>query len=118
MSYYNHAFWTKKRLLLLALLLAITSSLSFPQAAEAYRRPFIGGYGLVIISTPTFAFHNFYSDITGEIEVGDIVYISGWDTTLYHIGWQRWASQSSIEPIIDWRGNPMVDYVTQEGNQY
>ena len=117
MSYYNRAF-RAKNVILFALLLATIGIFTFSQAAHAYRRPFIGGYGLVIISTPTFAFHNFYSDITGEIEVGDIVYISGWDTTLYHIGWQRWASQSSIEPIIDWRGNPMVDYVTQEGNQY
>ena len=116
---YNHAFRAKKPILLvLALLLAVTSTLTFSQTADAYRRPFIGGYGLVILNTPTFAFHNFYSDITGEVKIGEIVYINGWDTMLYHIGWQRWVSQSAVEPIIDWRGNPMVDYVSKQGNQY
>ncbi len=104
--------------LVLALLFAVMGSVYYADTAHALRRRFIGGYGLVIKENPTFAYHNFYSDITGKVEKGEIVYINGWDTTLYHIGWQRWVDQTVVEPIIDYNGNPMKPYVTRQGNQY
>lgn len=104
--------------LFVAFVLAISGTLYFAESAHALRRRFIGGYGLVIRGNPTFAYHNFYSDITGYVDRGDIVYINGWDTTLYHIGWQRWVDQSVVEPIIDYKGEPMKPYVTRQGNQY
>lgn len=119
MSRCTHAFDAQKIILMgLAFLLAVTGTLIFWDSAQAYRRPFIGGYGLVLKDAPTFAFHNFYSDITGSVTEGEIVYINGWDTSLYHIGWYRWVEQSAVEPIIDWKGNPMENYVTRQGNQY
>ncbi|MGB0388475.1 MAG: L,D-transpeptidase [Ardenticatenaceae bacterium] len=102
----------------LALLFVAISTLVFSDTAHALRRGFIGGFGVVTRDGPTFAYHNFYSDITGEIKEGEIVYINAWDTSLYQIGWQRWAEQDAIKPIIDWRGDPMVDYVSKRGNQY
>ncbi len=104
--------------LFVAFVLAISSALYFAESAHALRRRFIGGYGLVIRGNPTFAYHNFYSDITGYVDRGDIVYINGWDTTLYHIGWQRWVDQSVVQPIIDYKGEPMEPNVTRQGNQY
>ena len=104
--------------LVLALLFAVMGIVYYAETAHALRRRFIGGYGLVIKENPTFAYHNFYSDITGKVEKGEIVYINGWDTTLYHIGWQRWVDQTVVEPIIDYNGNPMKPYVTRQGNQY
>jgi hypothetical protein len=103
---------------MVALLLTVVGMLALSDSADAYRRRFIGGYGLVITDHPTFAYFNYYSPITGEVKEGDIVFIKGWDTNLYNIGTNKWVDQDVVLPIIDWEGDPMVSEVTRRGGQY
>lgn len=108
----------RSKALLLALLLTITSLLYFSDNVQASRMRQVGGYALVLEDTATFAYGSLDSGINGQASAGEIVYLNGWQIGVYHIGPLRWVAEWAVEPIIDSSGNPMVNYVVRQGNQY
>ncbi|MBA3531456.1 MAG: L,D-transpeptidase [Ardenticatenales bacterium] len=105
--------------LLFAFLLAITGALSFSEETQAAgRMREVGGYGLVLRDSPTFAYGSLDSAVNGQIKKGQLVYINGWQIGVYHIGSLRWVAAASVQPIIDANGNPLVNYVSRQGSQY
>ncbi len=106
-------------LLLMVLAVATGASLYSPQVAEAGPRiAEVGGYGLVVQNAPTFAYGSLDSDVNGGVGVGEIVYINGWQIGVYNIGTNRWVSDDAIQPIISSYGQPMVNNVSRQGNDY
>ena len=104
---------------ILVLLLSIAGLFIFSDAADARTRmPEVGGYGLIIADTATFAYGSLDSDINGRANAGEIVYLNGWQIGVYHIGTLRWVAETAVKPIIDSSGRPMVDFVTRRGNKY
>ncbi len=106
--------------LLLALLLAATGSLSFSTKAEAqgYRLSHVGGYGLVVRDTRVYDYGSLDSNVVGQMKSGTLVYLNGWQIGVYHVGNLQWVPAADVQPIIDANGNPMVNTVRREGNQY
>ena len=106
-------------LLFVALLVATGVSLYTPQTTQAGpRMPEVGGYGLVVANAPTFAYGSLDSDVNGSVGVGQIVYINGWQIGVYNIGTNRWVADTAIQPIITSYGQPMVNNVSRQGNDY
>ena len=104
---------------LLALLLAVTLTFSLSAATYAQgRMRQVGGYGLIVQNSPTFAYGSLDSAVNGRVNTGEIVYLNGWQIGVYHIGTLRWVAETSVQPIIDSSGRPMVNFVSKRGNQY
>ncbi|MBA3530870.1 MAG: L,D-transpeptidase [Ardenticatenales bacterium] len=106
--------------LLLALFFSVTPTLLATEsaAAQGFRLREVGGYGLLLRDTPTFAYGSLDSATNGQAKKGEIVYINGWQIGVYHVGDNRWIASSAVQPIVDVGGRPMANYVTQNGNQY
>jgi hypothetical protein len=105
--------------LLVALLFSSSVVLFQPAAAEASTRMReVGGYGIVLRDTSTFAYGSLDSEVKGSARKGEVVYINGWQIGVYHVGDLRWVAASAVQPIIDAGGAPMVNYVTRSGNGY
>jgi hypothetical protein len=105
---------------LLALVVALIGVLGTLSTTEAQgmRMRQVGGYGLVLRDTPTYQFGSLDSQVNGTAKKGEIVYINGWQIGVYHVADFRWVAASAVQPIIDASGNPMVNYVSRQGNQY
>lgn len=113
----------RRRLPIVPLLAALFVSLAFTflsaQSADAAgRMREVGGYGLVLRDTPTFAFGSLDSATNGTARAGEIVYINGWQIGVYHIGENRWVAASAVQPIIDSAGRSMTSSVTWTGSGY
>ena len=105
--------------LLLSLLLAVMAIFYFSDATYAQgRMRQVGGYGLIVQNSPTFAYGSLDSDVNGRANQGEIVYLNGWQIGVYHIGSLRWVAETAVQPIIDSSGRPMVNFVSKRGNQY
>lgn len=106
-------------LLIIALILSMSSSLFSAQSAQAqWRMGQIGGFALVVQNSPTYAYGSLDSDVNGSVYEGELVYINGWQIGVYHIGRNRWVSDSAVQPIINAAGDPIVDYISRQGNAY
>ena len=105
--------------LFIALVVAMSATLYSSQTAEGgARMSEVGGYGLVVQNAPTLAYGSLDSDVNGSIGQGEIVYINGWQIGVYNIGTNRWVSDDAVQPIINSSGNPMVNFVSRQGNNY
>ena len=90
-----------------------------PESAEAVGRlPEVGGYGLILNDAVTYSYGSLDSDIVGTAHKGQIVYIKGWQIGVYYINTRTWVADTAVQPIINSRGEPMVDYVWRQGNTY
>lgn len=87
-------------------------------AAQGMRMREVGGYGLILQNTPTYDYGSLDSTVNGSLQAGQIVHINGWQIGVYHVANLQWVPQWNLQPIIDTNGNPMVNYVTRDGNQY
>ena len=105
--------------LLLPLLLAVIAIFYVSDATHARTRMReVGGYGLIVQNSSTFAYGSLDSEVNGQVNTGEIVYLNGWQIGVYHIGTLRWVAETSVQPIIDSSGRPMVNFVSKRGNQY
>ncbi|MDQ4076345.1 MAG: L,D-transpeptidase [Chloroflexota bacterium] len=106
--------------LLVALLVASAVTLWSPDTtfAQGGRMRAVGGYGVVLQNASTYEYGSLDSAVNGRVTAGELVYINGWQIGVYHIGPNRWVAASAVQPIIDANGNPVVNYVTRDGNQY
>jgi len=90
-----------------------------PETAEAAGRlPEVGGYGVILQDTVTYSYGSLDSDSVGTARQGEIVYIKGWQIGVYYVNTRTWVADEAVQPIIDSRGQPMVDYVSRQGNSY
>ena len=104
---------------LLPLLLAVMAIFFLSDATYAQgRMRQVGGYGLMVQNSPTFAYGSLDSAVNGQANQGEIVYLNGWQIGVYHIGTLRWVAETAVQPIIDSSGRPMVNFVSKRGNQY
>jgi hypothetical protein len=105
-------------LLCLALVAAVALFFYKPNTVEASRMREVGGWGVVLRDTPTFAYGSLDSAVNGTARAGEVVYINGWQIGVYYIGVNRWVSAANVQPIIDARGNPIANGVTLANGQY
>ena len=90
-----------------------------PETAEAVGRlPEVGGYGVILQDAETYSYGSLDSDTIGTARQGEIVYIKGWQIGVYYINTRTWVADEAVQPIINSRGQPMVDYVSRQGNNY
>lgn len=108
------------RFSMLCMALVATVALFFfqPNTVEASRMREVGGWGIVLRDTPTFAYGSLDSAVNGTARAGEVVYINGWQIGVYYIGVNRWVSASNVQPIIDASGNPIASGVTFSNGQY
>jgi hypothetical protein len=104
--------------LCLSLLIALMTFLPTPHPAEASRMREVGGYGIVLRDTPTFAYGSLDSAVNGTATAGEVVFINGWQIGVYYVGVNRWIAASAVRPIIDANGTPMGAGVTVQGGMY
>ncbi|MGB0388714.1 MAG: L,D-transpeptidase [Ardenticatenaceae bacterium] len=88
------------------------------ETAEAKRLAEVGGYGMITKEAPSFEYGSLDSEVSGSVKDGEIVYIRAWQIGVYYIGDNRWVSDEVVQPIIDSRGRPMVDFVSKKGDTY
>jgi hypothetical protein len=103
--------------LLVALIVAMSVTLSSSETAQARRLAVVGGYGVILHDATTYSY-NSTSNFEGVAYQGEIVYIKGWQTGGYYINERSWVAETALEPIINARGQPIVDYVRRQGNTY
>ena len=104
--------------LLIAMIISMSATLYSTETVEAMRLAEVGGYGIITDEAPSFEYGSLDSNVNGQTSPGEIVYIRGWQIGVYYIGDNRWVSQDALQPIINSRGQPMVDNVWKEGNTY
>ncbi len=102
----------------LALTFAVALFVRQPYTAEASRLREVGGYGVVLRNSPTFAYGSLDSAVNGTAQAGEIVYINGWQIGVYYIGVNRWVAASDVRPIIGAGGSPIGSGVTASGGTY
>lgn len=104
---------------LAALLVVLGMAAAAPERAEAAGRlREVGGYGLLLRDSSTFAYGSLDSQVNGTARAGEIVYINGWQIGVYHIGDLRWVAARDVQPIIDSAGRPIVNYVSAQNGAY
>jgi lipoprotein-anchoring transpeptidase ErfK/SrfK len=105
--------------LIIALIIAVGGFFALQSPAQAtLRLRQVGGYGIVLRETPTFEYGSLDSEVNGTAREGEIVYLNGWQIGVYHVGDLRWVAASDVQPIIDFEGQPLVDWVQQRGKWY
>ena len=104
--------------LFIAVILSLSTMLYSPQTAEARRLAEVGGFGIIIDDSPSFEYGSLDSEVNGTVNQGEIVYIRGWQIGVYYIGENRWIADEAVQPIINSRGQPMIDSVWKQGNTY
>src|SRR5688500_3364438 len=98
-------------MLCLALVAAVALFMYKPQTVEASRMREVGGYGVVLRDTRTFAYGSLDSAVNGSARAGEVVYINGWQIGVYNVAVNRWVPAADVQPIIDANGNPMANGV-------
>jgi hypothetical protein len=114
----KHYHFPSTASLVLALVLAVIGTLGLTETTEAWRISHVGGYGLIVQNSPTFAYGSLDSAVNGQVGKGELVYLNGWQIGVYHVGPWRWVAEGAVQPIIDARGTPLVKHVTKQGQQY
>jgi hypothetical protein len=104
--------------IVVALLLTALATLMLVKPADAWRMREVGGYGLILQNTPTYAYGSLDSAVNGQVTKGEIVYLNGWQIGVYHVGPWQWVAEWTVQPIIDAKGTPMAKGITREGGQY
>lgn len=104
---------------LAALLVVLGMAAASPEpAAAAGRMREVGGYGLVLRNSSTFAYGSLDSQVNGTAQAGEIVYINGWQIGVYHIGDMRWVAARDVQPIIDSAGRSIASSVSYQNGAY
>ena len=104
--------------LLLALIVAMSAMLSSSETAQARRLAKVGGYGVMLHDATIYSYDSESSSIESMGLKGEIVYIKGWQTGGYYINERSWVAETAVEPIINAWGQPIVDYVSRQGDTY
>lgn len=106
--------------ILFALVFATAGTLWEAESASAQglRMRQVGGYGYVLRDTPIYDYGSLDSNVVGTMPQGKLVYLNGWQIGVYHVGQNQWVAASAVQPIIDANGNPMVNWVSRQNNQY